>query len=219
MNPSQAPDRTAPEAPPDPSPAAGEQGRRSRLNGYFERMADSRWAVPMLGLLSFLDACVSPILPEVLLVPLCLGRPKHRWFYAVWSSVTSVVGAVAGYWLGMTLWEAGLREFAFENLPGFTPETFAEVTQRYGSHAFLWIVLAAFTPLPFKLFTVAAGVCHDAVPMATLIGAAIVGRFPRFWLEVLLIHRYGQPVLDLFRRNRWTIMIATAAVVVVILLL
>ena len=170
-----------------------------------------------MGLLSLLDACVSPILPEVLLVPLCLGNPARRWVYAIWCSIASVIGAVLGYYIGYALWEAGLREFAYAYVPGFTAATFEATSQRFGSNAFLWIVLAAFTPLPFKLFTVAAGVCHDQVPIETLIAASVVGRFPRFFLEVILIHRFGTKFLDVMRKPLWRwLLIGGAALLLLI---
>lgn len=185
---------------------------------WVRRIANSRLAIPAVGLLSFLDACISPILPEVILVPLCLTHPERRWWYASWCSLTSVVGAVVGYYLGFGLWEAGLREFAFRWLPGFTPKVFAEVSAHYGNNAFLWVFLAAFTPLPFKIFTVAAGVCHEQVGVWTLTTASIAGRLPRFLLEVELIHRLGPDAITLMGRHKWLLLLLAVVTVAVILL-
>lgn len=183
-------------------------------------IAASRWAVPFMALLSLLDACVSPILPEVMLVPLCLANPRRRWFYATWCAAASVVGAVIGYYIGLGLWEAGLREIAFAYVPGFTAESFAATSQRFGDDAFLWMFLAAFTPLPFKLFTVVAGVCHDQVALDTLVLASIAGRFPRFGIEVMLVHRFGPGFLLAMRRPlwRWSFILGAMALLMILVL-
>lgn len=186
---------------------------------WLQRMAESRYAVQFMALLSLLDACISPILPEVLLIPLCLGNPKKRWVYGVWASVASVVGAVVGYYLGYWLWEAGLREFTFEYVPGFDAEGFAKAELRFGENAFLWIVMAAFTPLPFKVFTVAAGACHAQVSIEVLIAASIVGRLPRFLLEVWLIDRFGPDVLKIMRKPAWRIALLLTTLIALLVIL
>ncbi|MBX3462157.1 MAG: DedA family protein [Planctomycetes bacterium] len=180
-----------------PQPATGpSHGLRARFRQRMHDLAGRRSALFFLSLLSFLDACCSPILPEVLLVPMCLGQPRRSYYYAFWCSAASVVGGIVGYALGLLLWEHGLREFAFAHVPGFTPEWFAKVSDWYGREAFLWVWLAGFTPLPYKIFTVSAGVCHDKVDFWVFLAASITSRFPRLYLEVWLLNRFGQPVLD-----------------------
>ncbi len=187
--------------------------------GWIRSLANSPLAVPAMVLLSFLDACISPILPEVLLVPLCLAHPERRWIYATWCSMASVLGAIGGYYIGYGLWEAGMNHFAYEYIPGFTPAVFEATSLRFGSHGFVWIVLAAFTPLPFKVFTVAAGVCHDQISIQTLVLASVAGRYPRFLLEVWLIHRFGPGFLVAMRRPVWRMAVLIATGVALILML
>lgn len=170
-----------------------------------------------MSLLSFLDACVSPVLPEVLMVPLCLARPDRRWIYGTYCAIASVLGAALGYGIGYWAWESGLREIAFEYL--FSPEAFADVSARFGESAFLWIVLAAFTPLPFKIFTVAAGACHAQVDLTTLVVASVVGRFPRFYLEVWAIHRFGPDVFEALAARKWLIWTIVAVSVLLLVVL
>jgi membrane protein YqaA with SNARE-associated domain len=162
--------------------------RESRIRRWFGKMAERPWATPALCGLSFLDACVSPIIPEVLLAPLCLLRPERRWYYALWCGVWSVLGGVFGYALGYFFWEAGLRELLFARVPGFTAERFESVAAGFGEGAFLWIFIAGFTPLPYKLFAVAAGVGHEHVSLATFVAASLASRIPRFLLTVAILH-------------------------------
>lgn len=161
-----------------------------------QRMAESRSALFFMCLLSFTDACCSPVLPEVLYVPMVLLRPHKQWLYAFWCSISSVLGGAVGYALGFLLWENGLREFTFEHVPGFTPESYQEISAAYGDNAFLWVWLGGFTPLPYKVFTVFAGVCHDQVHFAVFMAASTLSRFPRIYGTVWLLDRLGKPAFD-----------------------
>jgi len=167
-------------------------GWRARM----QRMAESRYALYFMCLLSFTDACCSPVLPEVLYVPMVLLRPHMQWFYAFWCSTCSVLGGAVGYGLGFWLWENGLREFSYEHVPGFTPASYQEISVAYGDNAFLWVWLGGFTPLPYKVFTVFAGVCHDQVSFLVFMTASILSRFPRIYGTVWLLDRLGKPAFD-----------------------
>lgn len=205
-------------APADPSPTGGDQepprseddgavsrpadgGAAPQLSPRWRRMAESRYALFFVCLLSFADACISPILPEVLFVPLLLMYPRKRYVFAFWCALSSVIGGICGYGLGFLLWEHGLREFAFEYIPGFTPDMFENVSTWYGEGAFLWVWLGGFTPLPYKIFTVMAGVCHDDVSFPVFLVASILSRFPRIYLTVWLLDQLGPNVLDFLLRR------------------
>lgn len=186
------------------------------IRGWLERQADHRWAVPALCALSFLDACVSPVLPETLLVPLCVAKPKRRWWLAWWCGVWSVIGGVFGYAVGALLWDAGLRELAFGHVPGFTPEQFESIASRYGEHAFLWVFLAGLTPLPFKVFAVAAGVCHAHVGLATFVAGAAASRIPRFVITVALLNAGTTWLRRPSQTPRWAVLLVAFAVLVLL---
>lgn len=80
----------------------------------------------------------------------------------------------------------------FSHVPGFTEATFLKVEGFYQQNAFLFILTAAFTPIPYKVFTVASGVF--AVPIPTVVSASILGRAGRFFLVAAGI-RLGGPKL------------------------
>jgi membrane protein YqaA with SNARE-associated domain len=82
--------------------------------------------------------------------------------------------------------------FFFEFVQGFTPENFAKVEQKYQENAFVAIFGAAFTPIPFKIFTIASGALE--VPLGTLVAASIVGRGMRFFLVAAAIFFLGPRV-------------------------
>lgn len=160
-----------------------------------------------MSFLSFTDACISPVMPEIMLVPMCLSRPERKWRYAFAASLASVLGGILGYVLGATVWDAGLDQLFYTYIPGFTPELFADASARFGHSAFVVTFLAGFTPLPYKLFTIAAGVCHQDVSFQSFVLASISSRYLRFYLEIWLIARYGPPVLEFLVKRLGVILI------------
>jgi membrane protein YqaA with SNARE-associated domain len=84
------------------------------------------------------------------------------------------------------------QDLFFRFVPGFTPEVFAKVQQLYLDNAFLAILGAAFTPIPYKVFTIASGVFEVALPI--LIGASIFGRGARFFMVAGVIRMFGPAI-------------------------
>ena len=166
-------------------------GPLKRLYNWVLSWADSRYGVPALFGLSFAESSFFPIPPDVLQVALSVGRPRRSLVYAAVSTLGSVLGGILGWWIGLAFWSSA-SGFFFEHVPGFTPESFALVEARYNEHAFLAIFTAAFTPIPFKVFTIASGAF--AVPLGTLVVASILGRGARFFLVGGLIFYFGPAV-------------------------
>jgi membrane protein YqaA with SNARE-associated domain len=154
--------------------------------------AETRYGSPALFCLSFAESSFFPIPPDVLQIALSVGKPKRSYFYALVSVLGSVAGGVLGWYIGFAVWENGLSEFFFEYVPGVTPENFEKVRVRYDEHAFMAIFSAAFTPIPFKVFTIASGVFEVSLP--TLIGASLLGRGARFMIVATAIFFFGPTV-------------------------
>lgn len=176
-------------------------GLHRRLYGWVLHWAYTPYALPALILLSFAESSFFPVPPDVLLVPLCLGQPTRGYRFAFYCSVFSVLGGIAGYALGMFLWDSGLRELCFEHIPGFTPEGFARTSILYGEWNFWIVFTAGFSPIPYKLFTITAGVFHEDVHFATFVLASAISRSARFYLEAFLLRRYGPPIRDLVEKR------------------
>ncbi len=171
--------------------------------------AETPYGVPALFVLAFVEASFFPIPPDVMLLALTLGRPKRApWFVAV-CTAGSVLGALLGWWIGLGLW-ASLGEAAacpqyggggwlFEHVPGFRCEAFGVVQRLYAENAALALFTAAFTPIPFKVFTIAAGVF--GIPLSILLGASLVGRFARFALLGGLVYFFGERIRSFLERR------------------
>ncbi len=162
-----------------------------RLYNWVLSWAQTPYGTPALFVISFVESSFFPIPPDVLQIALSVARPRRAFFYATVSVIASVLGGIAGWWIGSTLWHS-VSGFFFEYVPGFTEANYALVEGKYREHAFLAIFTAAFTPIPYKVFTIASGVFDVALP--TLIFASILGRGGRFYLVASAIFFFGPTV-------------------------
>ena len=180
-----------------------------RLYDWTLHWAETPYAVPALFVLAFAEASVFPIPPDVLLLALALGQPRRAPWFVLVCTVGSVLGAVGGWAIGAGLWAAmgtdpACPQYAggawlFEHVPGFGCEVFGRVQQLYADNAVVALLTAAFTPIPFKVFTIAAGVAH--IPLLTLVLTSIVGRGARFLLLGGLVYLFGRQVRGFIERR------------------
>lgn len=162
-----------------------------RLYAWVLHWADTRYGLPALVLIAFVESSFFPIPPDVLLIALCMGAPKRGPWFALWCSIGSVLGGVLGYFIGYAAEPLG-RWIIFDLL--HYGAAWEKVAELYGQNAFLAIVTAAFTLIPYKVFTIAAGVFHEQVSLWTLVGASLIGRSGRFFLVAGTIYIFGPPV-------------------------
>ena len=164
-----------------------------RLYNWTISWAEKPQGLWALAILSFAESSFFPIPPDVLLIPLVFGAPKKWWKIAAVCTAASVLGGVFGWCIGHAAWGA-TQSFFFDYIPGFTHENFEFVEQSYQNNAFLAIFGAALTPIPYKIFTIAAGVCN--VPIATLVLASLVGRGGRLFAVALIVRIVGPKARD-----------------------
>lgn len=166
-----------------------------RLYNWTIGWADRPGGAWALFLIAFVESSFFPIPPDVLLLALCVGAPKRSFRFALICSLGSVLGGMAGYAIGWGAWHAVKGMF----IPYvFSQELFDKVQHLYQGNAFLAILTAAFTPIPYKVFTVAAGVFE--VNFWTLVSASIVGRSARFFLVAGVIFAFGPTVKRLIEK-------------------
>jgi membrane protein YqaA with SNARE-associated domain len=179
------------EPPAAPTPPAPKPNVLKRLYQWVLHWADTRHGLTALCAISFVESSFFPIPPDVLLIALCMGAPKKGFKFAFWCSVFSVLGGVAGYYIGYAAEPLG-RWIIFDLL--HYGAAWDKVAQLYGQNAFLAILTAAFTPVPYKVFTIAAGVFHEQVSLWTLVSASVIGRSGRFFLVAGAIYLFGPPI-------------------------
>ncbi len=166
-----------------------------RLYDWTLGLAHHRFATSALFLVSFAESSFFPIPPDVLQIALTLAHPRRAWWYATVSTTASVLGGLAGYSIGWLLWHS-VEGFFFHYI--FSPEVFQKVVDLYSDNALETVFLAAFTPIPFKVFTVAAGVCQ--ISIASLLIGSTIGRGARFFIVAALMRRFGPPMKALIER-------------------
>src|SRR3546814_709599 len=166
-------------------------------------LAGHRHALWALTAIAFIESSVFPIPPDILLIPMILAARDRAWRIATVCTVASVAGGGAGYAIGYFLFDTMGRWLL--DIYGYTAQ-FAEFRTLYNDWG-LWIVLmAGFTPFPYKVITIASGVTQLDFP--TFTAASIVGRGGRFFLLALPLWQFGPPIRTFIERRLGLITIA-----------
>ncbi len=160
-----------------------------RMYDWVLSLAHTRHGTLALFLLAFAESSFFPIPPDVLQIALTLERRGKAFYYALVSTLGSVLGGIAGYGIGWGLWS--MLEPTFTKYV-FSPEQFEVVRQRFEANGFGIVFTAAFTPVPYKVFTIAAGVCGVSLLMFAI--ASAVGRGARFFIVAGLLYAFGPPI-------------------------
>ena len=140
-----------------------------------------------LFLLAFIESSFFPIPPDILLAILVLSTPKAWLFLALICTIGSVLGGMFGYWIGKKGEEIILERF-------FTHAKIEKVHnlfERYGAWA---VFISGFTPIPYKIFTIAAGVFY--INFRKFVIASLLGRGLRYFLLAFLVATYGEIIME-----------------------
>jgi membrane protein YqaA with SNARE-associated domain len=187
--------------PPSTAPASVRTDKRPhllrRLYDWTLHWAHTPYAMAALILVAFAESSFFLVPPDVLLIAMVLGHRQKAFRYATVCTVASVLGALAGLAIGYYLIEPlGRPIIDFYHLD----EEFHWVTQTLGANMNLYIFIAAFTPIPYKVFTIAAGVVAadqqvDLVPfIASFTITSAIGRGARFFLVTALLYFFGERI-------------------------
>lgn len=170
-------------------PKVKKAGLHRRLYDWTLHWAHTPYGFVALFALAFCESSFFPIPPDVLLMALAFSLPKKSFKYAAICSVGSVLGGCFGYFIGYQFFEhLGLPIL---NLYGVT-DKFNFVKEKYNANAFAAVAIAGFTPIPYKVFTIAAGVCK--INIWTFIIASAVSRSGRFFIVAGLVYLFGPKI-------------------------
>ena len=159
-----------------------------KLYDWVLHWADTPYGPLALFLLALAESSFFPIPPDALLIALCLGAIKKSWRFALYTSVASVIGGIIGYSIGYGIWPA-VDSFFFKYIPGFSETLFQQVMANYNEYGFWYVFLAGFTPIPYKVFTIASGVFKLNFFLFLL--ASTVSRSLRFFAVAALFRKFG----------------------------
>lgn len=169
------------------------QMARARSWAWFSARAHGKHAAWWLSFLSFTESICSVVAPDILLIAILLAGSSRWLYYAFLTTVTSVLGGIAGYFIGAFFFDTvGVQVIQFYHLTG----AFEEAGKLFDRNTFWVIFTAAFTPIPYKVFVLAGGFFQ--VDLFQFILGSITGRALRFYLLSYLVHRFGERTLPLF---------------------
>lgn len=192
------------------SHTAPKPGLIRRLYNWTVSWAEHPSGTHALFWLAFAESSFFPIPPDVLLMALCFGKREKALKYALVCTIGSVLGGIAGWMIG---W--GLRDTVALPLLGIfdpTGNTREKIEFWYGLYGFWGILIAAITPIPYKVFTVFSGLMQYSLPL--LIFASVLGRGFRFFAVAGIIRAFGPKVRPFIEKHlEWCFVAGTALLI------
>ncbi len=166
-----------------------------RLYDWVLHWAETPYAVPALFLLSFAESSFFPVPPDVLLITLSLAVPRKAFHYAVICTTGSIAGGMVGYLIGYHLMD--LIGIPILNFYGAV-EKYEYIQSLYIKYDAWAVGIAGFTPIPYKVFTIAAGAFK--IDFLVFVLASIAGRAGRFFLVSGFIYFFGPSIKNFIDR-------------------
>ncbi len=166
----------------------------SKMYDWVMKLARHKRAQYFLALLSFSESSFFLVPPDVMLAPMSLARPDKAYRFALITTVFSVLGGIFGYMIGM---------FAFELIEPFMHdygywEKYLEVKEFFANYGIWAVLIAGFSPFPYKIITISAGVL--AMNPVLFVLASIVGRGSRFFLVSGLLAWGGEKMEGVIKK-------------------
>ncbi|MFC3050481.1 YqaA family protein [Kordiimonas pumila] len=167
-----------------------------KLYNWMIEKAQSKASERWLAAVSFAESSFFPIPIDLMLIPMILANRLKAWRLATITLIASVLGGMAGYMIGAVFFETiGLPIL---DLYGYA-DKFDEYRQYYNEYGILIVLIAGFTPLPFKVVTIASGVI-GMNPLVFFL-TSVPARGARFFLVAALLWKYGEPIRSFIEKR------------------
>ncbi|QDR80153.1 YqaA family protein [Sporomusa termitida] len=165
------------------------------------------WGLTGLLIAAFTESFISPVLPDLLLIPLALTHPQNAIYYGLAATVVSVMGGLIGYVLGLKIGLPAARRFI--------PARYIDKIYGVVKENALWaIFLASLSPIPYKFISITAGALKINLPLFLLI--SFLGRGKRFLLEGILIFYFGPQAVEMFTQHKDDLLIISLILITVV---
>jgi membrane protein YqaA with SNARE-associated domain len=158
--------------------------------------ADTKYALPALVLLSFTESSFFPIPPDVLLMAMCFAKPQKWALYAFWCTLASACGGLLGWFIGWGLYESVGRPIVVFYQAEGVMDAAKSLYDEWGAWA---VLVAAITPIPYKIFTIVSGVFQFSPTLLFVL--SLLGRGLRFFLVAGLIRVSGPAIKPFLEKN------------------
>lgn len=174
-----------------------------RLYDWTMSLADHRYALWFLAIVSFVESSVFPIPPDVLMIPMIIARPDRAWLIALVALVSSVLGGILGYLIGAfaydTIGQPILMALGKE-------EAMAAFSTTFNDFGFWAVLTAGITPFPYKVITIMSG--FTGMPFMTFVATSILARGLRFFIVAGLLWKFGEPVREFIEKRLGLVFVA-----------
>ncbi len=166
-----------------------------KLYDWVLHWAETPYAIPALMAFAFAESSFFPIPVDVLLIAMAISIPKRSFEYASYVSLFSVLGGAAGYIIGNQFME--VVGWPIINLYGYEQQ-FTTLGEAFRDYNFIAVLTAAFTPIPYKVFTITAGAV--SADFMEFFVASAIGRSARFFAVGALIYFFGESIKSFIER-------------------
>ena len=169
------------------------------LRALYDRtmaLAETRYALMALALVSFAESSFFPIPPDVMLIPMILAAPNRAWLIAGVCTVASVLGGGFGYWIGASLFESVGRPII--DLYG-KAHYFDEFAKRFNEQGSWAVLFAGITPFPYKIITITSGA--TGLDFGVFMTSSVVARGLRFFIVAALLWKFGAPIREFIEKR------------------
>ncbi|HEY3423391.1 MAG TPA: VTT domain-containing protein [Negativicutes bacterium] len=164
------------------------------------------WGLLGLVVAAFTESFCSPVLPDLVLIPLALAQPEHAIYYGVVATAASVIGGFIGYGIGYKIGLPAVRKI----IPAKYQEKILMAAEKNAKWA---IFLAAISPIPYKFVSITAGALRIKFTVFVIVSS--IGRAKRFLLEGILIYYYGPRAVQIFTEHSEDLLILSLVIVAV----
>lgn len=168
------------------SAAASASGQKPKFYDRLKLATKHKLAEPILAVLCFLEASILPIFPEIMLAPMILTERQRAWRLATICTIASVLGGLAGYAVGVFLFDTiGQALISFYG----AGDSFGSLMRSFNENGPLMIIIGAISPVPYKVITITSGVA--GLDLWTFILYGLIGRGARYFVPCGLFYFFG----------------------------
>ena len=177
------------------------------------RITDNKNSLNFLALFSFLESIIIPIPPDIFLVPITLTK-RFKWFFlGAYTTFFSILGGILGYIIGMFFWDiVGYKIINFYD----GQDHIDYIRNLFSKYGWLVILIAGFSPIPYKIFTLGSGMLGYNFLIFLL--CSIISRGLRFLTLTYLVSKYGEKSIKLIENHfvKFTIIISIVFILCVL---
>ena len=169
---------------------------RNLIETQIRAFSNTRFAMPFVFFIGYIEAIVFPIPQEVFMVPMMLSEKAKVFRIVFFSILGSIIGGLTAYYLGLLFFDSLVLPII--NFYNYS-ESFLYFKKQINEYGFIYVFIGGFTPLPFKIITLSSGALN--IPILNFLLAAILSRSIRFYMIGFLTYKYGNNVINIIDRK------------------